>query len=65
MKIVLLVVILLLSSLVGCQAEREVVPPKEPDWSYRDGPDPQASSAWERFEQESVLVQKIQSVERR
>lgn len=38
------------SLFVGCQAERAVVAPAEPTWSYRDG-QPQLSNndAWERM----------------
>ena len=38
------------SAFVGCQAERAVVAPAEPTWSYRDG-QPQLSNnaAWERM----------------
>ena len=50
---------LLLSALAftGCQAERPVIAPVEPDWSYHDG-DEQLSNndAWEQMIPTSALL---------
>ena len=55
-------------ALVGCQAERPVIAPVDPDWSYHDG-DEQLSNndAWEQMIPTSALLRfdesKLASVE--
>lgn len=53
---------------VGCQADRAIVAPAEPTWSYRDGQDQLSNnSAWEQMIPASALLgideSKVASVE--
>lgn len=49
--------LLVLSTLVGCQAERSVVAPAEPTWSYRDaGNQLSNNDAWERMIPSTALI---------
>lgn len=55
-------------ALTGCQAERPVVAPVEPDWSYHDGSDQLSNNdAWEQMIPASALLRydesKLASVE--
>lgn len=44
-------------ALTGCQAERPVVAPVEPDWSYHDGSDQLSNNdAWEKMIPASALL---------
>ena len=44
-------------ALTGCQAERPVVAPVEPDWSYHDGSEQLSNNdAWERMIPTSALL---------
>ncbi|MGB0769008.1 MAG: hypothetical protein ACPGYV_15025 [Phycisphaeraceae bacterium] len=46
-----------LLALVGCQVERSVVTPAEPDWSYHDGNDQLSNNdAWEQLVPASALL---------
>lgn len=55
-------------SLTGCQAERPVIAPVEPDWSYHDGSEQLSNNdAWEKMIPASALLRydesKLASVE--
>lgn len=55
-------------TLTGCQAERPVVAPVEPDWSYHDGSEQLSNNdAWEQMIPTSALLRydesKLASVE--
>lgn len=55
-------------ALTGCQAERPVIAPIEPDWSYHDGQEQLSNNdAWEQMIPSSVLLRhdesKLASVE--
>ena len=44
-------------ALVGCQAERPVVAPVEPEWSYHDGSEQLSNNdAWEKMIPASALL---------
>jgi hypothetical protein len=54
--------------LTGCQAERPVIAPVEPDWSYHDGSEQLSNNdAWEKMIPASALLRydesKLASVE--
>lgn len=60
--------LLLALPLVGCQAERPVVAPVEPDWSYHDGSEQLSNNdAWEKMIPDTALLRfdetKVASVE--
>lgn len=59
--------LLALCPFVGCQAERSVVAPAEPTWSYRDGSEQLSNNdAWEQLIPSTALVldeSKLASVE--
>ena len=43
--------------LTGCQAERPVIAPVEPDWSYHDGSEQLSNNdAWEKMIPASALL---------
>lgn len=44
-------------ALTGCQAERPVIAPVEPDWSYHDGEEQLSNNdAWEQMIPASALL---------
>lgn len=46
-----------LCAFVGCQAERTVVAPAEPTWSYRDGSDQLSNNdTWEKMIPSTALI---------
>ncbi|MBX2851339.1 MAG: hypothetical protein KTR15_06305 [Phycisphaeraceae bacterium] len=49
--------LLALLAFTGCQAERPVVAPVEPDWSYHDGSEQLSNNdAWEKMIPTSALL---------
>lgn len=53
----LLAALLLALPLVGCQAERPVVAPVEPDWSYHDGSEQLSNNdAWEKMIPDTAML---------
>ena len=49
--------LLALITFTGCQAERPVIAPVEPDWSYHDGSNQLSNNdAWEQMIPESALL---------